>query len=186
MPNLKLEWNKKEAKVWAERTGFEAALKRALTKSGNDALKAMRAEAKRQVRETKRIKAGYLAAKAFPLTFPRGKQRIDTLVWRMGVSGKAIPLSEFPRAQRKTGVRVEVNRGEPKIIESAFLAKTKDGRKGVFLRPTKARYPMGHKLGPSVADSVHKLAPAILKRTQEQFRKRFEHWLPTEMAKTKE
>lgn len=133
--------------------GAERALYQALKKAGGDAIRAVRAEAKRGTRERVRIRAAYLADRSLPLTFPKGRGLSD-LVWVMRVSGSEVPLGEYPARQTRKGVSVEVQRGKRTVIRSAFMARGRSARKSVFLRPTKARYPMGHKLGMSVADSM--------------------------------
>jgi hypothetical protein len=129
------------------------AVVRAMRKAGGDAIRAVRAESKRGVRTRVRLRASYLADRAMPLTFPRGRELSD-LVWTLGVSGREVPLGEYPVRQVRKGVSVEVQRGKRAVVESAFLAKGRAPRRGVFLRPSAKRYPMGHRLGPSVADSM--------------------------------
>jgi len=133
--------------------GIERAVVSALRKGGRDALRAMRATAKKGTREKVRIRAGYLADRSFPLR-RRGTGLAD-LVWELGVSGQEVPLGEYPRRATRRGVSVEVARGKRTLLKSAFLARRKAvGREGVFLRPGKERYPMGHRLGLSVAQSM--------------------------------
>jgi hypothetical protein len=131
----------------------QRAVLQAAKRAGRDAIRALRAEAKRAVRERVRIRAGYLANTALPLKYAT-QRRLEDLEWRMDVSGAAVPLGEYPRRQTRKGVSVEVKRGSRVRLESAFLAARKAGRQGVFLRPTAQRYPMGHRLGLSVADSM--------------------------------
>lgn len=131
--------------------------------SGWDAIRATRAEAKRGVRERVRMRARYLQNVALPL-------HSYALTWVMRVRGSAVPLSEFPRRQVRKGVVVEVRPGKRALIKSAFLAKRRGGI-GVFMRPTKERYPMGHRLGPSVPDvmSDGEVPEAALTRGAEVF-----------------
>lgn len=155
-----------------------------MKKAGGDAIRAVRAQAKRGVRERVRLRAGYLADKAFPLTFPSGTD-LNSLAWRMDVSGREVPLGEYPRRQTRKGVSVEVQRGSRAVIESAFLAKGRASREGVFLRPTTKRYPMGHRLGPSVADSMvdGRVADAALLRGVGVLWSAFYRLLPLELDK---
>jgi hypothetical protein len=148
---IRIRWER-QALVWIHGHP-QRAVARAAKRAGRDALRALRAEAKRSLRERTRIRAGYLAAAALPLRYAKGRL-IETMVWRMDVSGRAVPLGEYPRRQTKRGVSLEVRRGSRVLLQSAFLAKRKAGRDGVFLRPGKERYPMGHRLGMSVADSM--------------------------------
>lgn len=152
MAQVVFEWSSTGIEAF-ERRRVRLAVVRAMKKAGGDAIRAVRAQAKRGTRERVRLRAGYLADKAFPLAFPSGTS-LESLAWRMDVSGREVPLGEYPRRQVKRGVSVEVQRGRRAVIESAFLAKGRASREGVFLRPTEKRYPMGHRLGPSVADSM--------------------------------
>jgi hypothetical protein len=149
----------------------EKAVLKAARQAGGDAQRAMRAEAKRQVRARKRIAAKYLANKSLPLDRPA------PLTWRMRVSGAPVPLGEYPRRQTARGVSVEINRGKRVLIKSAFLARMRTGRLGVFLRPTDARYPMGHRLGSSVSDAMQDAAEPTLERARAVFTSAFERLL---------
>lgn len=165
--------------------GFlDKALLSAVRKAGGDALRALRAESKRQTRNRTRIRAGYLANTSLPLKFAKGKDLGD-LAWTMGVSGKAVPLGEYPRRQTKRGVQVEIVKGQRRLIEHAFLANTRSGRQSVFLRPTKARYPMGHRLGMSVADTFKdgKIPQAAIDRAQLVFSSAFTRLYALELKK---
>lgn len=131
----------------------QLAVVRAMKRAGSDAIRAVRAASKRGVRERVPLRAKYLADKALPLTYASGTT-LEALVWRVDVSGREVPLGEYPRRQVRKGVSVEVRRGHRTVIDSAFLAKGRAAREGVFLRPTARRYPMGHRLGPSASDSM--------------------------------
>lgn len=152
MAEISVSWDVRSAGL-LQSAGMERAVFRALKKAGGDALRKLRAEAKRQVRARVSIRAGYLAASTLPLRFATGRA-VDELAWVMKVSGREVPLGEYPRRATKKGVSVEVQRGRRVLLKSAFLARSKSGRQGVFLRPSSARYPMGHRLGLSVADSM--------------------------------
>lgn len=186
LPSFTLKWDAKGIAAWRDER-VAKALARALKKSGNRAIRALRAEAKRQVRQRSPIKAKYLADTALPLTMPSGSA-IPDLVWTMRVSGAAVPLGQFPKRQTKKGVVVTVSRGKSVLIPHAFLALAKRSMKGdsnpigVFLRPGKARYPMGHRVGPRVSDLMNskEIILAIQKRTQEVFSKEFKRIWPLE------
>jgi hypothetical protein len=188
MAQLELVWDKRDLAYWRNRVP-EKALVRALKLSGTDAIRRLRAASKRLIRARKKIKAKYLADRVLPLRMPRSPKTITDLVWAMDVSDIPVPLSEFPRRQTKEGVKVQVNvSGGFKLIKSAFLAmKTSSGGgKGVFLRPTKARYPMGHRLGPSVGDMFaydKRLAPDAFAEAQAVFERSFDRLLAIELKK---
>lgn len=148
---IKVRWEK-NALVWIH--GYpQRAVARAAKKAGRDALRALRAEAKRALRERTRIRAGYLAASALPLRYAKART-IEGMSWVMDVSGREVPLGEYPRRQTRKGVSVEIRKGSRVLLESAFLARRKAGRQGVFLRPGRERYPMGHRLGMNVVDAM--------------------------------
>src|SRR5512145_352891 len=114
MPELAVSWDAKSLKM-LRTAAVEKAVFLALKKAGGDALRALRAEAKRKTRERVAIRAGYLAASALPLRYATGRT-VDTLVWTMKVSGRAVPLGEYPRRATKKGVSVEVQRGKRALI----------------------------------------------------------------------
>lgn len=183
MAELSVTWD--AATLQLLRTAaVERALFRVVKKSGGDALRAMRAEAKRQTRERVRIRAGYLAERALPLTFASGTE-LGGLVWRMRVSGLPVPLGEYPRRQTRQGVSLEVVKGHRVLLKSAFLATARSGRKSVFLRPSKARYPMGHRLGLSVVDTMADgiTANAALERASSVMGSAFARLFPLELMK---
>jgi hypothetical protein len=103
----------------------------------------------------------------------------------MDVSGREVPLGEYPRRQLKRGVSVEIRRGHRTLIKSAFMARSRTGRQGVFLRPSKKRYPMGHRLGLSVADSMAdgQVPQAALLRGTTAMGSAFARLLPLELAR---
>lgn len=183
MPEITFVWDSRELSAFG---GVERAVFNALKKAGGDAIRAVRAESKRQTRERVRIRAGYLADKSLPLAFPTGR-KLEDLVWVMRVSGQEVPLGEYPHRKTRRGVSVEIQRGKRTVITSAFLAKGRSGRESVFLRPTKQRYPMGHKLGMSVADSMSdgRIPSAALLRATSVMSSAFVRLLPLELEKIK-
>ena len=152
MAELSVVWDSRSLSV-LRTAAVERAVFRALKKAGGDALRKLRAEAKRQTRARVAIRAGYLANTALPIAFAKGRT-LEELAWVMRVSGRETPLGEYPRRQGRVGVSVEVQKGRRVVLKGAFLANSKTGRKGVFLRASKLRYPMGHRLGLSLADSM--------------------------------
>jgi hypothetical protein len=182
---IKFQWNSGELAALTGR-GVERAVVRALKKAGVDGLRALRAEAKRQVRSRVRIRARYLADRGFPLFYPSG-EALESLSWRMGVTKRPVPLGEYPRRQVKQGVSVEVQRGKRVILQGAFLARPQTGWEGVFRRKGKARYPMGHRLGPSVADSMAdgQVPRSALNRGSAVLGAAFRRLLPLELGKVR-
>jgi len=183
MAELSVTWDAKSLSV-LRTAAVERAVFRALKKAGGNALRALRAETKRQTRARVAIRAGYLAASAFPLRYATGRA-VGELVWMMLVSGRQVPLGEYPRRQTKKGVSVEVQRGKRALMAHAFLAKSRTGRQSVFLRPSKLRYPMGHRLGLSVADSMAdgRTPAAALERAEKTLAQGFARLFPLELGK---
>lgn len=183
---LKLTWNLGVWKLDGDKK-VQRALVKAAKASGNRAITAMRAASKKEMRARSTIAAKYLADRSFPLSKPTGNT-LEALVWTMRVSGAGVPLGEFKRSQVKAGVKVQILKGGPaKLITHAFLAKTLRERAGVFLRPSKARYPMGHKLGPRVSDMMNDetVIEAVQGKTLNAFRGAFAYLIKQELAKVK-
>lgn len=179
-------WDSKELAALTG-SGIERAVVRALRKAGGDGIRAARAELKRGTRARVAIQAGYLADRALPTRFPRGN-RLEDLVWGIGVSDEAIPLGRYPRRQVKRGVSVVIERGKRKIIKSAFLQHRKrTERLSVFKRKGKTRYAMGHLLGPSLADlqADGRVPRAALNRGATVLGAAFRRLLPLELDKVR-
>ncbi len=186
MAAVTFEYDSREVAVFTDRK-IDKALKRALSKAGGDAIRAMRADGKRRVRGRKRMKAEYLASKGLPLSFPRRNADIDAMVWTMRVTGKQVPLGKYPARQTKKGVSVLVNKGQRKLIKGAFIAKMKSGHVGVFVREGKARLPIQHALSTRVSDVFQDrgMSPAVLARGQGVFSSSFSRLMPMELEKAR-
>jgi hypothetical protein len=136
---LELTWDSRDLEFWRNRK-TEAALLRAASKAGGDALRSLKTAGVKVVRERKRFKAARVN-KAMPLFYPRGERDLTSLVWRMDVSGKPVPLVDLPHSQTKRGVSVAVNAGGRKLLRSAFLATMKSGHEGIFRRVGSSQAP---------------------------------------------
>lgn len=165
----------------------ERAIARAASKAGGDGIRSMRTDATRKVRERKRMKAGKVRA-ALPLVFP-GRKELASLIWRMKVSGRVVPVSEYPGVRQvKAGVSVQINRqGARKVIPSAFVAVLKSGHKGVFRRKSKARLPIEELFSTKVSDVFGDadLIPALHEAAQKMFSSTFVRVLPLELDKAR-
>jgi hypothetical protein len=183
MADLTFEWDSRDLEVWRSRR-VEQALVRALTKAGNDAARAMKAAGGRSVRQRKRMKVARVN-RALPLTFPRGKQDLHSLVWRMDVSGEPIPLSAFPYRQTRRGVTVSVNNGARKLVRSAFVATLASGHVGIFRRRGKDRLPIDEAFTTRVSDVFRDegMIPAVYRRASLVFSSAFARLLPLELGK---
>ncbi len=192
---LTLEWNSRDIEIW--KGPVRSAVARALKKAGGDAIRAMRVESSRTIRERKRFKVRTVNT-ALVLDFPRGNN-IDQLEWKMRVRGQIVPVVDFPHRQigsriigrkgRKErasgGVRVEINRGRPVLIRSAFVATMRSGHTGVFLRKGAARLPIRELFTTRVSDVFGDtgMVPNVQARTQDVFKSAFARLLPLELAK---
>jgi hypothetical protein len=180
---IELVWDSRDLKFW--RGGrLEAALVSALSKSGSDAIRASRTETKRKVRQRKRMKAGRIA-KGTPLIFPGNKKTIHKLVWRMKVSGEAVPLADYPLRQTNQGVMVEINVGQRSLIKGAFRTVLKSGHKGVFRRVGSSRLPIKELFTTRLSDvaSDQGFMPEVAERAQRVFGSAFGRLLAMELAK---
>jgi hypothetical protein len=161
------------------------AIARALGKAGSTALRDMRSEASKRIRQRKRLKSG-IVAKALRMRRPR-KATIDGAEWAVDVSGKPVPLSAYPHRQTRKGVSVEVNRGKRTLIQSAFVATMRSGHEGVFVRRGAKRLPIKELLGSRPVDALlHEgEAEAVSARGARSFSATFERVLPLEVDKAK-
>lgn len=132
MPAISLQWDPKELAVWLEGK-TEAAVVRAVSKAGGDALRFLRAGSSRLIRSRKRFKVSRVN-KAMTLRYPRGVRSIEELVWHMDVKDSAMPIADLPNRQVRRGVSVAVNTSGRKLLAQAFIARMKSGHTGVFLR----------------------------------------------------
>ncbi len=124
--------------VWRNRKLIRA-LTAAASKAGSETIRKLRTEASRTVRSKKKIRAGAVR-KGLPIFFPRSKKDLDSLIWRLDVSGQLAPVISYPGVrQTKKGVSVRINTsGARKLIPSAFVATMPNGHRGVFRKTTKA------------------------------------------------
>jgi hypothetical protein len=164
---------------------LDRAVARALSKAGSTALRDMRSEASKRIRQRKRLKAG-VVSRAFRLRRPR-KTTIDGQEWALDVSGKPVSLTAYPHRQTKAGVSVEINRGKRTLIKSAFVATMESGKRGVWLRMGKERLPIRELLGSRPIDALlHEgEAAGVSARGARSFGAAFERLLPLEIAKGK-
>lgn len=158
---------------------------RATQAAGSSALRAMRAEGSRRIREKKGIQAGQVD-RALTMLFPSSK---EAFVWSLVAKAKPLPLIAFGARQTKTGVSVEVTKGSRRILRHAFIATMASGHKGVFMREgpkriaSKGRY-VGKKRQPiheaftaSVASALGQASPEVMERGRSVFRATLERMM---------
>ncbi len=162
---------------------FKRAVARALKKAGSTALRDMRSEASKRIRQRKRLKASAIA-KALKLRRPKGSD-IASMSWAVDVSGQPVPLGAYPHRQTRKGVSVEVNRGKRTLVKDAFVATLKSGHESVFRRRGKARLPIQELLGSRPVDALlHEgEAQGVAERGQRSLSAGFARLLPMELGK---
>lgn len=179
---ISVKWDKSQ--IGALQNGpMKGALKRALKKAGATALRDMRSEASKRIRQRKRIRASYVN-RAMSLTRPKGGD-ISDMKWALNFDGAQVPLVAYPARQTKKGVSVEVNRGKRTLVKGAFIATMKSGHKGVFQRRGKARLPIRELRGSRPVDAMlHKgETEAVAARGGNSFGDTFSRVLPLEIGK---
>ncbi len=180
---ITFSWDSRAAAALAH--GLEGAVLRALSKAGSTALRDMRAEAGKRIRQRKRLRLSFIS-RAFTLRRPR-RSSIDRMEWALEVSGKPVPLVGYPHRQTKRGVSVEVNVGKRTLVEHAFEARMKSGHVGVFKRRGKGRLPIAEQFGSRPVDALLHAgeADAIADRGQRTLGATFERLLPLEIEKAR-
>ena len=186
------DWDRRElgrlTHLLAELSGVTAggALVRAMDKAGSDAARSMRTDSGRKVREKKRMKAGTVS-RGLPLTFPTDRSKLSSLVWRMQVSGKVVPIASYPARQVKGGVSVEINKGRPTLIRSAFITTLRSGRRGVFLHKGGKTSRVQELYTSRIADVFNDtgFVAAVQERAQGVFASAFARLLPIEINKVR-
>jgi len=163
--------------------GCPAAILRAARKAGSTALRDMRAEASKRIRARKRIRVS-ATRRVLDIRTAKGST-LESLEWALRVRGGSVPLSAYPHRQVKSGVSVEVNVGERKILKSAFVATMRSGHEGIFLRRGSKRLPIAERMSSRPVDVLlnEGEADALATRGQVAFGATFMRLLPIEMAK---
>jgi hypothetical protein len=180
--SLEVKWDKRG--ITALETGpFKRSVTKALRKAGATALRDMRSEASKRIRQRKRIKASYIG-RALTLRRPKGSD-IAAMEWAIEVDGKPVPLVAYPHRQTRKGVSVEVNRGKRTMVQGAFVAAMRSGHEGVFRRRGKARLPIQEMLGSRPVDALlHEgEAQGVAERGGNSFAATFARLLPIEVGR---
>lgn len=166
----------------------EEAVWRAGLKAGNDTLRNLRTEAGRRVRAQRRLKAKRVreALRLFPANSRKGAR--VRLRWRMGVSGKPVPLYAYGARETKRGVSVNVS-GRRKIVGGAFIATMPSGHTGVFERRHEhRRLPIDELFSSRVSDVFQDTGflPKISTWAQERFGEHWRRLVPVEIDRAKQ
>lgn len=150
--------------------GRLAPHERAVLRAGSDALRSMNAEAVRQVRQRRALKARAIRD-ALTTRGPIGGGG-GVIRWRMEVSGAPMPVASYPHRQTKQGVSVQIKAGGGRaLIRHAFVAQMRSGHTGVFFRQGKARLPIEEAFSTRVVDVFHDegFVDELLERAREVF-----------------
>ena len=149
---------------------------RAARMAGSSALRAMRAEASRQIRERKAIKVAMLT-RALKMEFPSDSG--TRYVWTLSASSAPMPVAAYSHRQTRLGVSVEINVGRRVLIKHAFVARMRSGHVGVFYRLGKARLPIDEAYTTRISDVFKDVAPVVATRGEQIFRESFQRIMRT-------
>lgn len=179
---LEIHWDDSEVRLW-QGTHMESAMLRALNRAGVDTIRRTRAEANRRVRERKAVKVSE-ASKGLHMVFPSSAKNWETLVWKLGFSGKPIPVIKYGRPRQvKDGVAVTINVGKRVTIKSAFIAKMKSEHLGVFKREGKKRLPIKELLSTRVSDVGHDFIEPLATKAAVTFSTAFARTMALELSR---
>lgn len=156
--------------------GFAKAAKRASATSARD----MRAATVKQVRKKLAIKVKPLK-KAIHVRKNRARV-LDDMEWGVDIAGDAMRVSNFRHRQNKKGVKATIRKGKSVLFKSAFVARMKSGRTGVFVRRGAARLPLWEPLATRPVDVLRDEAgkAAIATKGRRSFTRTLERLLDAE------
>jgi hypothetical protein len=180
---IEIVWDASTLKVWRN-ARVDAAILWAARRAGSDAIRKARTAAKAKIKKRKRMKQRRVQS-GLPLTFPAATSKLGDLIWRMGVSGETVPLGEYPSRQTKSGVKLEVNVGEPERLKHAFIATLKSGHRSVFQRSGKKRLPIEELFTTRLSDvaSDTGFMPDVAEAAQKEFLSTFDRLLTMRLAR---
>lgn len=110
------------------------------------AVRKMRTEGQRVIRETRRLKVGAAKDRIKPITFGGVPGGVE-------VDGSPIPIVAFRHRQTKSGVTFYSHTSGPHRVDGGFIASMKGGHVGVFKRVGKERLPIKERYTTGVASS---------------------------------
>lgn len=159
-------------------------MRRAMKKAGITALRDMKSETSKRVRQYKRLKAGKIK-ETIDVVKPKGRGPINGMEWQLNMTGKPVPLYAYPHRRTPKGVAVKVNKGKTSLVRSAFVARMRSGHVGIFKRKGKTRLKIRELYGSRPVDVMLKEGEAIivLVRGRNSFGRTWERVLPMELDK---
>lgn len=128
--------------VLAEFRAFEDGLRDvAMVRAINRAIDVAQTEGGREIRKEYALKAAVISAAMVKRRARRGMA--GGASGMLIVAGRPIGLIDFNANQTRRGVSVRIKKGSGrKVLQSAFIATTSKGYRGVFRRTGKSRYPI--------------------------------------------
>jgi len=127
--------------------------KKAIPRAANSAINKTAKQAHRQAADSlfdEVGKASGLSKSGFKRSIMLHRSTVRTLRASLIATGKAIPLYYFGASKGAKGVRASAW-NKKKTYKSTFIAKMKNGKRGVFKRTGKKRLPIKQLYGPSLA-----------------------------------
>lgn len=121
-------------------------------KARSSAVRKMRTEGQRIIRETRRLKVGDAKGRIRPITLGGVPGGVE-------VDSSPIAIAAFRHRQTKTGVTFYSHKSAPSRLGGAFIARVGAGHVGVFQRRGKERLPIEEKFTTGVASSFKDEGP---------------------------
>lgn len=142
MAEFRVDVRSNARKVLAEFRAFEDGLRdKAVMRAINRAVDTAQTVGNRKIREEYNLKASAVSSSMRKIRARRGMA--GRASGMLVVSGRAVGLINFSANQTRRGVSVLIKKGNGrKVLSHAFIATTKSGYRGVFVRTEGTRYPI--------------------------------------------
>ena len=121
-------------------------------KARSRAVRKMRTEGQRVIRETRRLKVGEAKARIKPIMLGGVPGGVE-------IDGSPIPIVSFRHRQTKKGITFYSHKGRTSKVAGAFNTRVGAGHDGVFKRKGKERLPIDEVYTTGVASSFKDEAP---------------------------
>jgi hypothetical protein len=185
MPDVTFRWDPHALDTI--KTLGEGAIDKAVLKAvawgGRDALRKMRVQASKSVRDRKALTVKRVND-ALGTHNPRKGAALRDLVWTLTASGAPIAMRDYPhRDTHKTGVWVTVNKGARQKLRHAFEVRLKNGHVGIFNRVGGvARLPIKELFTTRLSEPVGDVVPELLIGAQVVFSATFDRVVRNTLA----
>lgn len=179
---------------------IQGMVPKVISRSINDTLSGVKTDASSEIRTVITLKKSTVDA-----TFRTVKANTTHLSGLFESKGSPVPLIEYGARATKTGVSVQVKKGNPRsLIKGAFIATMKSGHTGVFWRqwhqavskptnkkipygklPKRYRLPIAQRYGPRVPDILENqpVMSVVLTKAGDRMHKNIERELNYELSK---